>query len=130
MLTGIPTFEEYVSSLGHLTPHVDPTLSSQDAIDIKEAAASLRALDEISATTVAEWAASHPAWVLALGLTAGLSQEKLRNALKHRFNTSGWYSLARERPAELIEMLDADYDLLRLVEIQRAARLRGLLSLS
>ena len=36
---------------------------------------------------LAEWARQHPAWVPALGLAVGLSQEKLRNSLRHAFDT-------------------------------------------
>ena len=55
-----------------------------------------------------------------LGLAVGLSQEKLRNVLKHHFDTSGWTTLARTRPVKLIAMLERDYDLVRLLEVQRA----------
>lgn len=115
----IPTFDEYVSSLGRLTAHIDPTAASPNAAEIKQAAASLEDLDEITEATLTAWAAEHPSWVNVLGLTVGLSQEKLRNTLKHRFDTSGWVLLARERPGDLIGMLEADFDLVRLLTVQR-----------
>jgi hypothetical protein len=115
----IPTFDEYVRSLGRLTAHIDPTSASLGAADIKEAAASLAALPEITEETLTAWAADHPAWVNALGLAVGLSQEKLKNTFKHHFDTSGWVTLARQRPADLIRMLDANFDLVRLVTVQR-----------
>lgn len=49
-----------------------------------------------------------------------MGQEKLKNSLKDQFDTSGWLTLARERPEELISWLDTDYDLLRLLTVQRA----------
>jgi hypothetical protein len=97
---GIQSFDEYVGSLGRLTAHVDPTSASADAADIKDAAGSLAALDEITTTTLTTWATDHPAWVNVLGLAVGLSQEKLKNTLKHHFGTSGWITLARERPSD------------------------------
>lgn len=54
-----------------------------------------------------------------LGLAVGLSRERLRNALRHRFGTTGWVTLARERADDLITMLDEQYDLVRLVAEQR-----------
>jgi hypothetical protein len=75
----IPTFTEYLASLGLLTAHADPTLPSPDAGNIKDAADSLAALPEITTTTLATWAAEHPTWVNVLGLAVGLSQEKLKN---------------------------------------------------
>lgn len=115
----IPSFDEYVRSLGRLTAHIDPTAASPDAADIKEAAASLAALGEITEETLTAWATDHPSWVGVLGLAVGLSQEKLKNTLKHHFDTTGWATLARTRPTDLIRMLETDFDLVRLVSIQR-----------
>lgn len=115
----IPTFDEYVRSLGRLTAHIDPTSASPGAADIKGAAESLVFLPEITEDTLTAWAADHPSWVNVLGLAVGLSQEKLKNTLKHHFDTSGWITLARERPADLIRMLDVEFDLVRLVTVQR-----------
>jgi hypothetical protein len=83
----IPSFDDYVSSLGRLTAHVDPVAASGEAAEIKEAAGSLAALDEISIESLTGWVADHPAWVNVLGLAVGLSQEKLLNALKDRLGT-------------------------------------------
>jgi hypothetical protein len=118
-LPDIPTFAEYLASLGRLTAHADPTAVSPGVAEVKAAAASLAALDEITATSLATWAREHPTWINALGLSVGLSQEKLRNALKHHLGTSGWITLARERPGDLVTMLDKEFDLVRLVEVQR-----------
>jgi hypothetical protein len=118
-LPDIPTFAEYLASLGRLTAHADPTAAAPGASQIKAAATSLAALEQITMTTLTAWANEHPSWVPALGLAVGLSQEKLKNALKHRLGTSGWITLARERPGDLVKMLDEDFDLVRLVEVQR-----------
>jgi len=68
----IPSFDDYVLSLGRLTAHVDPVAASGEAAEIKEAAGSLAALDEISIESLTDWVADHPTWVNVLGL----SQEK------------------------------------------------------
>jgi len=115
----IPTFDEYVRSLGRLTAHIDPTSASPGAAEIKGAAESLVFLPEITEDTLTTWVADNPSWVNVLGLAVGLSQEKLKNTLKHHFDTSGWITLARERPADLIRMLDVEFDLVRLVTVQR-----------
>lgn len=116
----IPTFGEYVASLGVLRGIVDPTASTPLAADIKEAATSLAALGDLSPEVLAEWAQAHPSWVPALGLTAGLSQESFKNILRHHFNSSGWVTLARTRAADLVAMLDEEYDLVRLLTVQRS----------
>jgi len=115
----IPTFTEYLASLGPLTAHADPTAVTPDTIEIKAAADSLAALPQITTGTLAAWASDNPARVNVLGLAVGLSQEKLKNVLKHNLGTSGWITLARERPGDLIGMLEEEFDLLRLIEAQR-----------
>jgi hypothetical protein len=115
----IPTFEEYVASLGQLTAWADPTIDTDDAIDIRLAAASLATLDAITLATLTNWVAEHPEWVSVLGLAVGLSREKLKVTLKHHFKTASWASLARSKPAELVTALDQDYDLVRLITLQR-----------
>lgn len=116
----IPSFDEYLASLGRLTAHIDPTAASPEAANIKAAADSLGELEEIAAASLATWVADHPSWANVLGLAVGLSQEKLKNTLKDRFDTSGWVTLARERPADLITMFDQDFDLVRSIRVQRA----------
>src|ERR1035441_3995539 len=64
----IPTFDEYVQSLGRLTAHIDPTSASPGAADIKAAAESLVFLTEITEDTLTAWAANYPSWVNVLGL--------------------------------------------------------------
>lgn len=121
-MPGIPAFDDYVRSLGRLTAHIDPTAASPAAAEIKDAAASLAALAEITEETLTAWMARHPSWVNVLGLAVGLSQEKLKNTLKHHFNTSGWVTLARNRPGDLVRLLEEDFDLVRLVTVQRCRR--------
>ena len=115
----IPTFTEYLASLRRLTLHGDPTAASPQTAQIKAAANSLAALPEVNTRTLAIWAADHPAWVNVLGLAVGLSQEKLKNTLKHHLGTTGWITLAREHPDDLITMLEREFDLVRLIEAQR-----------
>ncbi|ORW25163.1 DpnII family type II restriction endonuclease [Mycobacterium palustre] len=112
-------FEDYLASLGRLTAHVDPTASTPEAENIREAVRSLDDVADIDVASMSEWAAAHPDWVSVLGLVVGLSQEKLKNALRDKFDTSGFVTLARTRPADLINMLDADFDLLRLLRVQQ-----------
>lgn len=73
---------------------------------------------DFSIETLAIWVSEHPTSVPVLGLAVGLSQESLRNILRHRFDTSGWVTLARNRPTDLVAMLDQEFDLVRLVRTQ------------
>lgn len=115
----VRSFDDYIATLGRLTSHVDPTAASASAADIREAADSLANLDEVNLETLTRWIHDHPEWVPVLGLTVGLGQEKLRNSLKHRFGSAAWLGLGKARPAELAAMLDEEFDLVRLLRLQR-----------
>jgi hypothetical protein len=119
MTEPIPTFAEYVASLGQLTPHVDPTIERPETEQIRAAAESLSDLAEITLESLAAWVLTRPDDVPVLGLAVGLSQEKLKNVLKDRFDTSSWRKLAREQSDALVAMLDEEFDVVRLVETQR-----------
>jgi hypothetical protein len=115
-----PTLAEYVASLGRLTFHVDPNEATPSSDVIHEAADSLAALATVDRESLTDWAATHPRNADVLGLAVGVGLEKLKMALKHAFDSSGYYTLARDRPAELIAWLDDEYDLVRQIEAQRS----------
>lgn len=104
-------FADYVGTLGRLSAHIDPLAPTEETDNIRAATAALAALPSITRKSLAKWATTHPHDVPVLGLLVGLGQEKLKNALKHQFDTSGWILLARDRSAELIEWMDTTYDL-------------------
>lgn len=116
---GRSSFDDYVTSLGRLSGHADPTRITAESAEIKVAARSLATLATIDAVNLAAWVHAHPGDTPVLGLTVGLSREKLKNALKHRFGTSSWNRVAQQCPDELIAMLDADFELVRLLQAQR-----------
>jgi hypothetical protein len=119
-LPRIPSFDEYLASLGRLTTHADPTLVTAEKLEIRQAAAGLASLAEITVASLAAWVAEEPPRVRVLGLAVGLSQEKLRNVLKHHLGSAGWLTLGKERPGDVVAMLEREYDLVRLVTVQRS----------
>ena len=72
MAGNVPTFEEYFSTLGRLSAHIDPTASTPEAMAIKAAAESLRGVDPRESGLLAAWVEGHPDWVPVLGLAVGL----------------------------------------------------------
>lgn len=120
MRNEIPTFERYKDSLGSLTPHVDPTLESHEGLAIRQAALSLSGLNEIDQVSLATWVSVNTNAVGVLGLTLGLSQEKLKNNLKRGLGTSSSRKLAREQPRDLVAFLDAEFALVATLEAQRS----------
>lgn len=115
----IPTYQEYVASLGKVTAHIDPTLDTPESLAIKSAADSLVSLASVDLSSLAEWIHLHPKDVPVLGLVVGLSQEKLKNALRQHLGSSSWTKLSRENPAGVAAMLDSEYGLVASLAAQR-----------
>lgn len=118
MATPIPSFDEYLATLGRLTAHVDPTAATPESAEIKEAAQSLADLPAVTEPALVAWVNEHPSQAYVLALAVGLSQEKFKNTLRHHLGTSGWVKISQTRPAELIHMLDIEFDLVRLLQVQ------------
>lgn len=121
MPTAIPSFEDYVASLGTLTAHVDPTLENEEGRAIKSAAEDLADLDSIDPSSVAAWVSSRPAGtgVGVLGLVVGLSQERLKNSLRHGLGSAAFAKLAKQDPVGLVNYMDTEFSLLNLLKAQR-----------
>ncbi|MFT4286071.1 hypothetical protein [Nocardioides sp.] len=119
MPAAIPTYDQYAATLSRITAHVDPTAGTPESLAIKSAADSLAALPTIDLATLTEWIGQHPNDVPVLGLVVGLSQEKVKNALKQHLGTSGWVTLARTDPGAIAAMLDHEFALVTSLELQR-----------
>ncbi|WIM87894.1 hypothetical protein PT015_24265 [Candidatus Mycobacterium wuenschmannii] len=110
------SFEDYLASLASLTPHVDPTTVTPETEDIHRAVSSLAELPTIDKAELSDWVARQPHWAYVLGLIVGLSQEKLKNRLRDRFDRAGATHLARQHPADLIEYFDSTFSLVLMVQ--------------
>jgi hypothetical protein len=113
------SFEAYVASLSQLDRPFDPTVPTAESEAIRAVAAQIAALSAIDRATLTDYVGGHAEALPVLGVAVGLTRERLRNVLKHHLGSSGWVTLSRERPAEVIAMLDAEYDLVRLLDQQR-----------
>lgn len=114
-----PTFDEYVASLSQLSKPFDPTVLTGEGAEIRAVADALERLAVVDRPSLAALIRELPASVPVLGLTVGLTQEKLKNVLRHHLGSSAWVGLARSRPDEVIAMLDDHYDVVRLITQQR-----------
>ncbi|UVO12405.1 hypothetical protein NM962_21525 [Mycobacterium sp. SVM_VP21] len=102
-------FADYLGGLGRLSAHIDPLAATPETDAIRRAVESLAALPTIDRASLTDWVTTYPRDVPVLALFVGLGQEKLKNALKHEFDTAGWVLLARNRASELIDWLDDAY---------------------
>lgn len=113
------TFDEYVESLSQLSNPFDPTVPTAESEEIRTVAAGLAGLDIVDRASLAAFVQGQADAVPVLGLAVGLTREKLKNVLRHHLGSSGWITLARERPDDVITMLDENYEIVRLVDEQR-----------
>lgn len=116
----LPTYDEYVASLSQLSTAFDPTVTTAEGEAIQGVAVALGSLPVVDRASLAAFVQGDPSSVPVLGLAVGLTQEKLRNVLRHHLGTSAWTVLARTRPDDLIAVLDDHYEVVRLVTVQRA----------
>ncbi len=117
-MTAPVSFADYLGALRTLTPHVDPTEPTPDTQEIRDAVASLSTVAPITKSSLAQWATAHAHWVYVFGLIVGLGKEKLSMALRDGLNTSGFITLARQKPDDLITFLDDRFDLVAMVTKQ------------
>lgn len=115
------SFDAYVASLSQLDKPFDPTVPTAQSEEIRAVAAHLASLAKIDLQVLAAFIEDQPDAVPVLGLAVGLTQERLKNVLRHHLGSSGWVTLARQRSSDVIAMLDAEYDVVRLVAEQRAS---------
>lgn len=112
-------FEDYLASLSRLTPYVDPTTPTPETEALRSAVAELELLESISVESLTDWVNRYPHWANVFGLAVGLSQEQLKNSLKSSLGSSGWITLARKRPADLVNFFEEEFELVRALESQR-----------
>lgn len=115
----IGSFDDYVESLSQLSNPFDPTVPTAESEEIRTVAAGLAGLGVVDRASLAAFIRGQADAVPVLGLAVGLTREKLKNVLRHHLGSSGWITLARERPDDVIAMLDENYEVVRLVEEQR-----------
>ena len=115
----VPSFEEYLDTLGRLSSHVDPIPSTPEAERIRRASASLADLEDIDVASLVAWLNENSKDADILALSVGLTQEKLKNNLRNHFDTSGIITLARTRPRDLVVWLEVEFDLIRSLNVQR-----------
>ncbi|MGO1755944.1 MAG: DpnII family type II restriction endonuclease [Brevibacterium aurantiacum] len=115
------SFESYLDSLGPLSAHIDPTIDTPESAAIKDATVSLAELPAIDTDSLSTWIKSNPRAVPVLGLIVGLSQERLKNTLRDRFDTQGWVKLGRNEPDTLIQWFDEEFSLVELTRRQLTA---------
>lgn len=113
------SFDAYVASLSQLDKPFDPTIPTAQSEEIRALATHLSSLPKIDRAVLAAFIEEQPDAVPVLGLAVGLTRERLKNVLRHHLGSTGWVTLARQRPGEVIGMLDDEYDVVRLVSEQR-----------
>ena len=112
------TFADYVATLAPVRRRVATGEIAEHGV-IRDAAHALGELSSVDLDTMEDLVRDHPQWIPALGLAVGLSQESLKNQLRHHFGTGGHVTLGRERAEEVVAMLDGEFGLLAELEAHR-----------
>ncbi|PPJ19604.1 DpnII family type II restriction endonuclease [Nocardia nova] len=112
------TFQEYLDSISKLSNDADPTLETAHTAAIKDAANQLAELGPVTAESLTSWVEDHPSTSFVLGLTLGMSQERLKNTIRSLYGTTSIAARARTDAAELVARLDSEFDLIRLLNKQ------------
>ncbi len=112
------SYKDYVASLDRLT------VLAEDVDDatrrpFEEAAQALIDLPEVTRSTLTALVRSHPEFVPMLGSVCGLGQEALKNTLRHGLHTGGWVKVSKERPGDVVALLDDEFALVERVERER-----------
>jgi hypothetical protein len=113
----LPTIDQYFESLSAVSPK--PAPGDPVALDLcvraTQAVAVLPQIDQHSLTGVVE---SDPDLLPVFAAAVGLSQEQFRGWLKEFFDTAGWKTLGRTRPAEVVAAMDRDFGLVEQLGLQ------------
>lgn len=115
------SFDAFVRQLREITPPVPWRGDGLDKLDrtAEEVAQTLVSLPEVSRASVASAVRDHGDWVPLLALCVGLTQEQLKNQLRHRFGSASWRNLAQTCPDELVAFLDQRFGLIEALREQR-----------
>lgn len=114
----IPAFEEFLESLSALSTPTAPT-DPAEREPYDEAANALKGLTTVDRGALTDLITGRPEWVPILASIAGLSQEQLKNVLRHRLGSSGWVILARNQPRAVVDLLDEQYGLVEQIVSER-----------
>ncbi len=113
------SFDAFVASLTRISAVARSSVSTTTPRAFEEAAAALKALAPIDRDAIEAMAIAHPDWIPILASIVGLSLEQLKRVLRHRLGTESWSRAVRERPRDLVALLDQEYGLLDRIAAER-----------
>lgn len=109
------SFDDILSAVTDLSSAEDADDARDYLDEIRPTVERLTSLPEITVATLTEAIEKDPQIVPLLASCIGLTQERLKNQLKHHLGTSGWIKLARDNPQDLINLFDREYNLVHRV---------------
>lgn len=115
------SFEEFVRELREISPAISATAVELENLSqlVEKVAETVGRLPELTRDSLARLVSDHPNWLPVLTLCVGLSQEQLKNQLRHHFGVASWQKLARTSPDELVAFLDERFALVEELRRQR-----------
>lgn len=111
-------WDQFLGGIGRLGGIIELDEAALRAL--QEVAKYLEDLEAVTPEALAAFIQQEPDRVPLLALTVRLSQEQVKNNLRHAFGTSSWQKLAKERPVEVISMLDDQFNLVERIAVDRS----------
>lgn len=115
----IPSFDDYLDSLGPIVPPVDLLADTDESEVLRGLADELATISPLGIDSIAAWISGRSVAVRFLGLAVGLGQERLKNICKHNFGTAGFSAIASKFSHDFVLLLDGQYRLVEALEQQR-----------
>lgn len=112
----IPTYEELLGALRPMEPPTNLLLESETQTSVREVSSELASLQAITVDSLIEWVDGRADGIRVLGLAIGMGQERLRTWAKHHFDTQGFQMLARGHCREVVELLEAEHNLVQAID--------------
>lgn len=111
-------WEDFLASIGRLGGVLE--LDDVARNSLTEVADGVIEMEPISRAALSAFINADPDRVPLLALTVRLSQEQLKNLLRHHLGTASWRKLAKERPDDVISMLDGEFGLVHRIAKDRS----------
>ncbi len=115
----IPSFADCLAALRPIVPPADLLAETPALAAVHQIGSELVELGSVDAESLTVWIDGRGDAVRVLALAVGLGQERLRTWGQHNFGTATFNRLAREFPAEVVALLDAEHDLVGVLTEQR-----------
>lgn len=118
----IPSFADCLDALQPIVPPANLLAETAALTAVHLIGSELVELESVDVETLTNWIDGRGDAVRVLALSVGLGQERLRTWGQHHFGTATFNRLAKEFASEVVALLDAEHNLVGVLNEQRGRR--------